>query len=98
MGRRLSRFACALSIVACTWSVAPLVPGASADEATPRDQAEVTASTLRADVESYDGARPLSGFFIIGMVINAIVALAFIAWFRSEWRKTSKRKSAPPGK
>ena len=37
-----------------------------------------------------DEAKDLSGFFIIGIVINLIMAVTFTWWFTREWRRSRK--------
>ena len=37
-----------------------------------------------------DDSRGLSAFFILGIVINIIMAVTFAWWFSKEWRKSKK--------
>jgi len=37
-----------------------------------------------------DEAKDLSGFFILGIVINIIMGIAFTWWFSREWRRSKK--------
>ena len=37
-------------------------------------------------------SRELSGFFMIGMAINAVMMLSFAAWFIMEWKKQNKHR------
>lgn len=37
-----------------------------------------------------DEAKDLSGFFIIGIAINLIMAVSFAWWFTREWRRSRK--------
>ena len=37
-----------------------------------------------------DDSRGLSGFFILGIIINIIMVITFGRWFSKEWRRSKK--------
>ena len=44
--------------------------------------------TARREVE--EGRKDLTGFFVIGMVLNVLLLMLFLIWAVGQWRKTRK--------
>ncbi len=83
-------FLCVLSLILC--SVGALgqtntVSSSTSNSVTPYVQ-EVSTAKLE------EQERELSGFFIIGMVINILVIVVFVIWAAGEWRKSNQRNLA----
>ncbi|MCK4743829.1 MAG: hypothetical protein KAT25_08420 [Sulfuriflexus sp.] len=38
-----------------------------------------------------DESRGLSAFFILGIIINIIMAVVFVRWFAREWRRSKNK-------
>ncbi|MFC1664210.1 hypothetical protein ACFL17_01095 [Pseudomonadota bacterium] len=78
-------------IYASSWNLAFAQTGSAVNQA---ELAAVKAAKLDQTVGTGDdtGPRELSGFFMIGIAINAVVMLLFAAWFINEWKKQNKNR------
>jgi len=61
--------------------------GAEADEGVARLAGPVSGTAVRAE---NDTRKNMTGFFVIGMIINVLLIMVFMIWAVGQWRKTKK--------
>jgi len=61
--------------------------GAENDEGVSRLAGPVSGSGVRT---ADDARKNMTGFFVIGMIINVLLIVLFLIWAVGQWRKTKK--------